>query len=562
MTQKEIARRANDENVKIIKDKICDCKGDKDYVFISYKSDDWEIVLQDIVYRLVNDYGLNVYFDGSFDSHNSSWITQFTTNMFSERCKGVIAFFDNKYATSYAAMMELMFSQTKEYPLPVVPIDLEKLTSIESEEDTGLGVGEREDGIINSLAQQEKKLFSYMLNDLKGKGVLKEHMLIWRIDNMHNGRLNVKDCNKIVRAIRSYKEVNDNHYTSGMSLDGIAKTIRDACGHTVFNDDETNNSLDTVEPKENSFDDECESATKDGNPNGIKKETVNIAADEEEHKVDSEKGNHSKSKREYVYSIFGGEEHTTENQGELMFDAFEALIKRYPECAEKLTQRTSVARAEDVRAPGTKDTYPTYFRGYKDFVINGQKYLVGTSYGFNEKIAEIKGMFKICGADASEFVLNGEPLLSGKKSDKKTKQNDENSAFEFELWGVLHSSGSMAGMMHDVFDLIAEKYPNRNSDMADEDSITSVARKDDVDSGKLPPSKMNYFNTKKEHSVNGTLYYVSTRYNREQGIGQLKKMLTLCEGSSEEFRITSAPKKSTHNVNKSVKKTLVEAINE
>ncbi len=82
---------------------------------------------------------------------------------------------------------------------------------------------------------------------------------------------------------------------------------------------------------------------------------------------------------------------------------------------------------------------------------------------------------------------------------------------------------------------------------SDNNSITSVARKVDVDKEILPPNKLNYFKAKKEHIVDGISYYVSTRYNREQGIAQLEKMLVLCEGSVNAFVITARPEKATHN---------------
>lgn len=82
---------------------------------------------------------------------------------------------------------------------------------------------------------------------------------------------------------------------------------------------------------------------------------------------------------------------------------------------------------------------------------------------------------------------------------------------------------------------------------SDNNSITSVARKVDVDKEILPPNKLNYFKAKKEHIVDGISYYVSTRYNREQGIAQLEKMLVLCEGSVNAFVITVRPEKATHN---------------
>lgn len=55
-----LLKRKNDEHVKYITSKLCNKDGDKPYIFISYKSDDWEIVLHEIVYRLVKDYHLNV----------------------------------------------------------------------------------------------------------------------------------------------------------------------------------------------------------------------------------------------------------------------------------------------------------------------------------------------------------------------------------------------------------------------------------------------------------------------------------------------------------------------
>lgn len=247
----------------------------------------------------------------------------------------------------------------------------------------------------------------------------------------------------------------------------------------------------------------------------------------------------------YTYTIFGKPYKAGEReQGKLMYDAFAALMERYPDSVDQLTRRTSVARAEDVKNANTKDADPVYFRGCKSFQADGREYLVGTSYGFNAKLAEIKGMFKICGADVGEFILNGKPLVDKNPGDGTGAAD----GFAYDLWNIPHKAKSMADMMHDVFDLIAEKYPASIPEMAENQSITSVAHKSDVDEGKLPPNKLNYFQVKKEHTVDGAKYYVSTRYNREQGLGQLKKMLVLCEGNADALKITAVPDKTTHSV--------------
>lgn len=573
MTHEENMRRSTDANVNFIKNNICDRNGDKSYVFISYKSDDWEIVLHDIVYRLVKDYGLNVYFDGSFDSHNSLWVNQFPDNMGDYKCKGVIAFFDDNYATSYATLMELLYSQTKKAAigksdpngLPIVPVDLAKLTNVTGklgQRDTGLGVDIYEDGSVNVNAANELALFTKSFKELVKRKILRDAEFIWDPGD----KLDAMTCSQIVWELKAYKKINENYYSSGMSLDGIVGSIKNACGAEVFS---------TIEPVKVQVrfksEDKCwsESVQVDikipepahGEKAGYK--FMGWFLSETEKKWDFSKDIVSEditliaewkklpSPGVYEYTIFGKEYTAGKGeQGKLMFDAFEALMERYPECGEKLTNRTSVARAEDVKKPNTQEAHPTYFKGCKSFEVNGQKYLVGTSYGFKAKLAEIKGMFKLCEADLNEFVLNGKSLGD------KSGDGSDNNEFKYELWNISHTANSLADMIHDVFDLVAEKYASSIPDMADNDSITSVARKSDVDGEKLPPKKLNYFKTKKEHIVGGMTYYVSTSYNREQGIKQIEKMLALCEGHTGAFNITAVPDKSTRNGKKSIEELI------
>ena len=75
-------------HIKWIKDKCLRTKDSKEnYVFISYKSDNYEKVLDDIVFKACKKYGLKVYFDTAFDDNTDSWINQFYDNMTSAYCK-------------------------------------------------------------------------------------------------------------------------------------------------------------------------------------------------------------------------------------------------------------------------------------------------------------------------------------------------------------------------------------------------------------------------------------------------------------------------------------------
>jgi hypothetical protein len=110
----------------------------KEYVFISYKSDDWKIVLDKLVRNLVNKYGLRVYFDKNFEDDNSSWVENMKGAIASPRCKAVLACVSREYMASYACAMELMRALSASTKLvhsnkflPIVPIVVDDSGSIE-----------------------------------------------------------------------------------------------------------------------------------------------------------------------------------------------------------------------------------------------------------------------------------------------------------------------------------------------------------------------------------------------------------------------------------------------
>lgn len=241
MTKEENQRRANNPKVKELKSRIVNKDMKKPFVFISYKSDDWEIVLTDIVYRLVSRYGLNVYYDGDFDDHADNWINQFPANMESEYCKGVIAFVDNKYATSYATLIELMNSQKlranigsvnqgkKDHGLPVVQINLGKLndSEIDVSSSTFLGEAYDDNGNANTNSRKELEYFNELIDLVTSGGILKENPIF---NQFYGKRLPLTryNCYMIVSEILEKLELNEKPYTPGDDLDNIYYSIRNA----------------------------------------------------------------------------------------------------------------------------------------------------------------------------------------------------------------------------------------------------------------------------------------------------------------------------------------------
>lgn len=91
-----------------------DSVGEDNYVFISYKSDDWEIVLNTVVRHMVDNYGLRVYFDRNFERDNDIWIKNMKSAITTRKCRAVLAFVSKKYMTSYACVMELLTARSKQ----------------------------------------------------------------------------------------------------------------------------------------------------------------------------------------------------------------------------------------------------------------------------------------------------------------------------------------------------------------------------------------------------------------------------------------------------------------
>lgn len=178
--QKKV-RKLSAESGKIrwIKDHCLRTKDDNnDYVFISYKSDDFEKVLDDIVYNACKKYGLRVYFDTAFDENSDSWIMQYHDNMCDPKCKAFVAFIDDAYYSSYACLLEMMSCRTaaaggdyKKDTLFFLPINIGTISDIVKSENTGLGTRRFSNGKINSHAKEElerfNEIFSEVADDIK-----------------------------------------------------------------------------------------------------------------------------------------------------------------------------------------------------------------------------------------------------------------------------------------------------------------------------------------------------------------------------------------------------------
>lgn len=243
MTEEQYKERMTNENYKAIE--ITTKDSGEDYVFISYKSDDWETVIAKVAYTLQKKYGLNIYFDKSFNTNNNVWTEQFPANMESPHCKAVLVFESNAYFKSYATLLELLYSQTNRCTLapresrkPVIPIVLEKIDqNMLGNDDGTTGLGDEEHNIY---AGTEKELFDKTYNQIYKKYVRwcsdkgRDDAIDGLYDSNSEKKLEVRHCARIMKSIIEMAGSSENRFMDNDEFFSDLKGTIESVAPTVF----------------------------------------------------------------------------------------------------------------------------------------------------------------------------------------------------------------------------------------------------------------------------------------------------------------------------------------
>lgn len=524
MTDEERLRRNANPKVNELKEKISNKNSDRSYVFISYKSDDWEKVLTEIVYKLVNEYGLNIYYDGSFDSHNNSWIVQFPENMNSYKCRGVLTFLDNAYATSYATLMELMHSQTYEAGgdtgLPIVPVNLGDLYDLSNsplgDEDTGLNRETFEDGTTNPNAQNEKKLFDKDYKKIAKKGKIDD-----TIYDPTDSYLNKKVCSKMVRDLLASKGYSINMYSNTNEFyKDLVNTIKDACTEAVFSTPsrKAGQSAEQTTPVPASAP-EAASAPKPV--------SAPVPAPVPAPEPSSKNKKCSSTTGDITYTIYGKE--YTDNQSNMMLNVFAKVLKKHPDAVTKILEdsekpmiRCASAVNYELSENKTDDMPSRYLAGR--FLDIGSGIFIGTALNYPEKLRNIAQLLTLCGEDFS--VLQSEQIeLPNNIKLKASGSGTEN----YTIYGEKHS-GNQSQMMIDALKFIMEKHFDKREELADKLLSVKLAPMSELTS-------FTYFRSGGEFVYQGITYSIGTSFSRTDKLKQIRKAISICGEDITQFGI-------------------------
>lgn len=363
-----------EEKIGYLKEHICNKDGDKDYLFISYKSTDKELVLGEIVYKLVYDYGLNVYFDGDFDKHNADWIEQFRSNMESPHCKAIITFIDTAYLTSYATLMEVVYSQTAalrslkpkdQFPIYTVSINngWAEVLAEEKNEDIGLNK-EYIEGNKNLTAEKENKQLNTDIDAL-------DELLRKEIRKLYYEKAKLKkgNCYKIFEILlkgrREVKYKDEN-------------TLRDFYT-MIFGDVESvfSKKIDTKDIK-----------------------TVKHEQEYIEKPVDSVlKSGKKKSYGTYDFMLYG-EKYENYKLKNVLITTFKEVINKNLDKLDILINQINCLQEGDVLK---NKEYSSVFRAGEVVKFNGKEVTIGTSLNKEAVFNYINKLIELCGEDKGIF---------------------------------------------------------------------------------------------------------------------------------------------------------------
>ena len=363
-----------EEKIGYLKEHICNKDGDKDYLFISYKSTDKELVLGEIVYKLVYDYGLNVYFDGDFDKHNADWIEQFRSNMESPHCKAIITFIDTAYLTSYATLMEVVYSQTAalrslkpkdQFPIYTVSINngWAEVLAEEKNEDIGLNK-EYIEGNKNLTAEKENKQLNTDIDAL-------DELLRKEIRKLYYEKAKLKKGNYykifeiLLKGRREVKYKDEN-------------TLRDFYT-MIFGDVESvfSKKIDTKDIK-----------------------TVKHEQEYIEKPVDSVlKSGKKKSYGTYDFMLYG-EKYENYKLKNVLITTFKEVINKNLDKLDILINQINCLQEGDVLK---NKEYSSVFRAGEVVKFNGKEVTIGTSLNKEAVFNYINKLIELCGEDKEIF---------------------------------------------------------------------------------------------------------------------------------------------------------------
>lgn len=516
------------------------------YVFISYQSDDWEIVLDKLVRTLINKHGLRVYFDKKFNEDNAPWVDNMRVAMASNCCKAMIACVSKNYVRSYACAMELMQARSRDVyikhnkkVLQIIPVIVDDSENIEKAVES-----------VSSIKVKIKEWSSYqnIVDSSIGCRLNKDTDFLEVLQNLKQLGDNVREDD--LAALIQNIETHERRFDDPQFEHDIIATLQKEVGSAVF-DTSLINSCPAVTDEAAA---ETQSAAAEKKPEPVQEPVKPEPAAQKEaepakpveakesaggespvietkNRVDEPDGEEETTGGTgRCYSVTGDITYTlygrtyTENQSNMMLRFFAQVLKRHPDQVEGLPEQRGMNCASSVDytnpANQTKEM-PSYFRNcrYFDFGKDGG-ICIGTAYGSAEKLRKMSMLLAICGEDPAVFQSEqvALPQTGGVRGGRGNSD-----MVNYTVYGERFAT-NQTDMMGNIFSRVLERHPNQLNKIAQQTAVVVLE-----DYSSLPKAKRpGYFATLNVYQLNGQTYSVGSGLKMQDKLKQVARLLTLC----------------------------------
>ncbi len=241
----------------------------------------------------------------------------------------------------------------------------------------------------------------------------------------------------------------------------------------------------------------------------------------------------SSSNKEVSFEIYG--EHYTGNQSDLMILSIGKVLKHNPQVIDKAIETLTSLSDVDYENNEIEDM-PTYFRVCHTAEIAGKTVCIGTSYGLKDKLVQIAKVIALAEENPEVLKIDGLELPKvkiGKNTTKVAGGSGHGTEETYYIFGE-KKTGNQSEMMFDYFEELAKRYPDKIAGLT---QITSVKVAEDVSNPGTSAASPVYFRVCRQFQVAGVSYYVGTSYGKKDKLVQIRKMQMLCGAAQDSFRM-------------------------
>lgn len=482
---------------------------ERPYVFVSYKSDDKEIV-ENSIKHLQENYGLNIWYDADLTA-GYDWDEEALPKLIDENCQLVLFFASEEALCSINVKKEL--DEAKYYEKLIVPINFSNRSF--------------DDIMRNEIARKYSK--TNMQKVKNARQLIKDHL------NEQLTYIYLHKSDYYVELIRSIKRITEKYDQNVFVYESILdlakpqtdipekKSVVDASKEITHALDKDTSTANKIETK---FDDSSEKIETFSIPKEITKKKI---ANKKEVIITS-KMHSIKEKNAFIKYILYGQEYDGK-QSDLMFNVFDKVIEKHPDKLDEIANSLySVSFVDYEKEENRDNNMKSYFRLCKTFNAGGRNYCVGASLGINDKFNQIAKLLSICGEDYSVLKMDGHELPNIKSTNikKAPKQRElissKGSLIDFTLYDCDYK-GNQSDMMLLIFEKVIKNHPDKIKIL--HEKLTSVSLIDK--NGNIIKGNLSTFNTNKIFDVNRDKISVGTNFGINAKLTQISKLLNICD---------------------------------